>query len=104
MLVPLRLNLYPHYVGGTAPSYDYFPNIAPAKFRLPESEVSPIIESIAEKVIETRQPETEKELELLLMLRLECEGMVFKLEYLELLILEIRKQRFNKAIVLLLLN
>ena len=102
MLVPLRLNLYPHYVGGT--SYDYFPSTAPARFKLPESEVSPIIETIAEKVIETRQSETKEELELLLILRLECEGIMYKLEYLELLIFEIKRQRYNKAIVLLLLN
>lgn len=107
MLVPLRQMLYPHYVAGyTAKAVDY--GTIGERIRKPaspkEEKVQEIIDRLAETIIETKAESKEKDLELILRLRLEIERIEFKMIYLTWLLDEIKRERYNKAIVLLLLN
>lgn len=101
MLVPLRQMLYPHYVGGTVEIYKNHPWLFKTE---EEVEAKPVIEAIAEKVIETPFIETEQDIELILRLRLEQEGLIYKVIYLKWIKACIERQKRNKAIILLLLH
>ena len=87
MLLPLRLNLEPHYTAGQVSGdrqeipevYKYRPRV---RFEFPkeEKEAVEIIEELAEKIVESAyNPE---EIELALRLKLEQEQIQFKLLYL----------------------
>ena len=69
-----------------------------------EEKVEDIIERIAEKVVKTKAESKEADIELILRLRLEVECIEFKVIYLTWLLDEIKRERYNKAVVLLLLN
>lgn len=109
MLVPLRLNLYPHYAGG----YDGdFGGYHPYRYRdrvrfkfadEEEHEAAPVIEEIAERVISTKRDETRDEIELILRLRLEQEKLIYKICYLD-FIIEQQRKRKNTLLALLLLT
>jgi len=68
-----------------------------------EKKAKPIIEHIAETILATPEIETEKEIDLMLRLKLEYEGLTYKKLYLTWIIEQINVQRRN-AIILLLLH
>lgn len=77
----------------------------PAKFKFTDEEekkAAPIIERIAQEIIESKKAETKEDIELILILRLEMQGLICKSIYLT-WILE-QRRRYNMAIALLLLN
>lgn len=86
--------------------YDRHPyTFKPAKFKFADEEeekAAPIIERIAQEVTESKEIETKEDIELILMLRLEMQGLICKSIYLT-WILE-QRRRYNMAIALLLLN
>jgi hypothetical protein len=70
-----------------------------------EEEVAPIIERIAEKILETKVVETDQDIELILRIRLRQEELRFKEVYLVWLIQQAEFERRRRdAIVLLLLH
>ena len=105
MLVPLRLNLYPQYTAGYGAEFVDYGTIG-ERIRKPtgpeEEKAEEIIERLAETIVETKAEK--KDFELILRLRLEIECIEFKMIYLAWLLDEIKRERCNKAIVLLLLN
>jgi len=69
-----------------------------------EEKAAPIIERIAEKVLDTKEVETKQDIELVLRLRLEQEGLIYKNLYLVWLInqTKVERQREESVIMLLL--
>jgi len=67
-----------------------------------------IVEKIAETILATPDIETNKEIDLILRLKLENEGLVYKQLYLRWLVkeaeIERKKKKHNKAIIMLLLH
>ncbi len=73
----------------------------------PEEKAAPIVNRIAEKILETRKIETNQDIELILRLKLEQEHIRFKQLYLTYLIGQAkieRKAKQRKAAVILLLH
>ena len=73
----------------------------------PEEEAAPIVNRIAEKILETRKIETNQDIELILRLKLEQENIRYKQLYLTYLIGQAkieRKAKQRKAAVILLLH
>jgi len=69
-----------------------------------EEDAKPIIEAVLEKAVETQEIETKTDIDLMLRLRLEREGLNYNIAYLEWVLGQIRRRKRNKAAVLLLLN
>lgn len=70
-----------------------------------EEKAAPVIEAIANKVIETKAIETKEDIELVLRLRLEQEGLIYKNLYLVWLINQTKIERQRRdAIIMLLLH
>lgn len=91
---------------GGLDAYEHHPYaFKPARFKFAgeeEKKAAPIIERIAQEVAESEKIETKEDIELILILRLEMQGLIYKSMYLT-WILEQRK-RYNMAIALLLLS
>ena len=103
MLVPLRQMLYPHYIAGEFADYGTLGELKRQIPKREEEEVAPVIKHLVQVAIETKE-EKEENLELMLRLKLEQEGIIFKLIYLKLLMCQIDMRKRNAAIFLLLLH
>lgn len=105
MLVPLRQMLYPHYVGGYKDGFADYGTVG-ERFRpvgKEQRKAKRIIEKVAKTVLETPNIETESEIELILRLRLEQQGLIFKSLYLDWILKKTQAERKRKKVIALLL-